>query len=113
MRRWQMEFLGIAAPPFGEAERAAWFCSRFEELGLAGARIDAAGNAVAELRAGEGVPVVMLSAHLDTVFPAGTDCTPREEEAKILGPRTSTGHRARSRPEREACPANPASPLHR
>ena len=86
MRRWQMEFLGIAAPPFGEAERAAWFCSRFEELGLAGARIDAAGNAVAELRAGEGVPVVMLSAHLDTVFPAGTDCTPREEEAKILGP---------------------------
>ena len=86
MRRWQMGFLGIAAPPFGEAERAAWFCSRFEELGLAGARIDAAGNAVAELRAGEGVPVVMLSAHLDTVFPAGTDCTPREEEAKILGP---------------------------
>jgi len=29
---------------------------------------------------------VMLSAHLDTVFPAGTDCTPREDEAKILGP---------------------------
>jgi acetylornithine deacetylase/succinyl-diaminopimelate desuccinylase-like protein len=28
----------------------------------------------------------MLSAHLDTVFPAGTDCAPREEEAKILGP---------------------------
>jgi acetylornithine deacetylase/succinyl-diaminopimelate desuccinylase-like protein len=86
MRRWQMEFLGIAAPPFGEAERAAWFCARFTELGLAGARIDEPGNAVAELRAGEGGSVVMLSAHLDTVFPAGTDCTPREEEAKILGP---------------------------
>ncbi len=91
MRRWQMEFLGIAAPPFGEAERAAWFCERFREMGLVGARVDAAGNAVAELRA-EGVdgtadgPVVMLSAHLDTVFPAGTDCAPREDEAKILGP---------------------------
>jgi tripeptide aminopeptidase len=89
MRRWQMEFLGIAAPPFGEAERAAWFCERFDEMGLAGARVDAAGNAVAELRADgtrdEG-PVVMLSAHLDTVFPAGTDCVPREEDAKILGP---------------------------
>jgi tripeptide aminopeptidase len=89
MRRWQMEFLGIEAPPFGEAERAGWFSRRFRELGLAGARLDAAGNAVAEVRAveaREGGPVVMLSAHLDTVFPAGTDCTPREEEAKILGP---------------------------
>jgi acetylornithine deacetylase/succinyl-diaminopimelate desuccinylase-like protein len=89
MRRWQMEFLGIPAPPFGEAERAAWFCERFAEMGLVGAGIDAAGNAVAEIRAGgardEG-PVVLLSAHLDTVFPAGTDCAPREDESKILGP---------------------------
>ncbi|MGA8939319.1 MAG: M20/M25/M40 family metallo-hydrolase [Acidobacteriaceae bacterium] len=89
MRRWQMEFLKIAAPPFGEAERAAWFCARFREMGLVGACVDAEGNAVAELRgegAGEGGPVVLLSAHLDTVFPAGTDCSPREDEAKILGP---------------------------
>ncbi|WP_158786801.1 M20/M25/M40 family metallo-hydrolase [Granulicella sp. L46] len=89
MRRWQMEFLGIPAPPFGEAERAAWFCERFREMGLADARVDAAGNAVAELGAegaGDNGPVVMLSAHLDTVFPVGTDCVPREEEAKILGP---------------------------
>ena len=42
MRRWQMEFLGIPAPPFGEAERAAWFCERFREMGLADARVDAA-----------------------------------------------------------------------
>jgi len=89
MRRWQMEFLGIAAPPFGEAGRAAWFCERFRAMRLADARVDAVGNAVAELRAveaGDGGPVVMLSAHLDTVFPAGTDCTPKEDEAKILGP---------------------------
>jgi tripeptide aminopeptidase len=89
MRRWQIEFLGIPAPPFGEAERAAWFCERFREMGLADARVDAAGNAVAELGAegaGDNGPVVMLSAHLDTVFPVGTDCVPREEEAKILGP---------------------------
>ncbi len=89
MRRWQMEFLGIPAPPFGETERAAWFCERFREIGLTGATVDAAGNAVAELRterAKDGGQVVMLSAHLDTVFPAGTDCTPHEEDAKILGP---------------------------
>ncbi len=89
MRRWQMEFLGIAAPPFGEAERAKWFCARFEEIGLIGARVDAEGNAVAELQAeGAGVdtPVVLLSAHLDTVFPAGTECSPREDGVNILGP---------------------------
>jgi tripeptide aminopeptidase len=86
MRRWQMEFLGIAAPPFGEAKRAAWFCERFREMGLAGARVDDAGNAVAELRGDYGGPLVMLSAHLDTVFPVGTDCIPREDGAQILGP---------------------------
>ncbi len=89
LRRWQMEFLGIPAPPFGEAERAAWFCARFREMGLVGARMDSEGNAVAELRAegvAEDAPVVMLSAHLDTVFPAGTVCAPKEDEAKILGP---------------------------
>lgn len=99
LRRWQMEFLAIAAPPFGEAERAAWFCERFRMLGLAGAHVDAEGNALAELRArgapdnhagdnelGADGPVVLLSAHLDTVFPAGTDCRPREQERKILGP---------------------------
>jgi tripeptide aminopeptidase len=94
MRKWQMEFLAVPAPPFGEAERAAWFCERLREIGLEGATVDEAGNAVAELRA-EGAaldqeagagPVVLLSAHLDTVFPAGTDCTPREEGARILCP---------------------------
>jgi tripeptide aminopeptidase len=86
MRKWQMEFLAVPAPPFGEAERAGWFCERFREIGLEGARLDGEGNAVAELRGQKDAPVVLLSAHLDTVFPAGTDCAPREDEAKILGP---------------------------
>ena len=87
MRKWQMEFLAVPAPPFGEAARAAWFCERLREIGLVGATVDAAGNAVAELRGPQvDGPVVLLSAHLDTVFPAGTDCTPREDGARILGP---------------------------
>jgi tripeptide aminopeptidase len=89
IRAWQMEMLRIPAPPFAEAERAAWFLERFRALGLADARIDAAGNVVAELRgeqdASDG-PVVLISAHLDTVFPAGTDVEPRESEGRILGP---------------------------
>ncbi len=86
MRRWQMEFLAIAAPPFGEGARAAWFRERFEEVGLEAAHLDGEGNALAELRGEADGPVVLLSAHLDTVFPAGTDCTPREDGARILGP---------------------------
>ncbi|MGC9199101.1 MAG: M20/M25/M40 family metallo-hydrolase [Acidobacteriaceae bacterium] len=89
LRRWQLEFLAIPAPPFGEAQRAAWFCRQFQELGLSEPRLDAEGNAIAELRSPQPAfnpSVVLLSAHLDTVFPAGTDCTPRETDSRILGP---------------------------
>ncbi len=86
MRRWQMEFLAIPAPPFGEAKRAAWFCERFREFGLQDAHLDAEGNALAVMRGAADGPVVLLSAHLDTVFPAGTECVPHEDEARILCP---------------------------
>ena len=89
LRRWQLEFLAIPAPPFGESARALWFCERFLELGLTGAHIDAEGNAVALFPGEAGKPedgAVLLSAHLDTVFPGTTDCTPREDGSRIHGP---------------------------
>ena len=86
MRRWQMEFLAIPAPPFGEAARAAWFYQRFIELGLEGAHVDAEGNALAQIRGVNEGPIVLLSAHLDTVFPPGTVCVPKEDEGRILCP---------------------------
>lgn len=89
LRRWQLEFLPIAAPPFEEAERALWFRDRFEELGLSQPRIDAEGNAVALLSGGTSPhrgSAVLISAHLDTVFPPGTDCRPAEEGAVIRCP---------------------------
>ena len=89
LRRWQLELLAIPAPPFGEATRALWFRDRFAEFGLHGARIDAEGNAVALLPADSGMEseeAVLLSAHLDTVFPEGTDCTPSEDGARIRCP---------------------------
>ena len=52
LRRWQLEFLAIPAPPFHEAARAAWFRDRFAELGLHNPHIDAEGNALAELSSG-------------------------------------------------------------
>ncbi|MBS0428545.1 MAG: M20/M25/M40 family metallo-hydrolase [Proteobacteria bacterium] len=67
----------IEAPPFKEQKRAEAFLARMKALGLADARIDAEGNVVG-LRKGTGGPggsgpKLLISAHLDTVFPAGTD----------------------------------------
>lgn len=84
---WQREVVSVPAPPFGEGTRAAWFVERMRELGLTGAHLDDEGNALALLREDDGVsPVVLLSAHLDTVFPSGTDVTVREEDGLLRGP---------------------------
>ncbi len=82
LRRWQLEMVRIPAPPFGEAERAAWFLERFHSLGLTDVHRDEEGNALGELapeRAAPDSPCVLISAHLDTVFPAGTPCEPLED----------------------------------
>lgn len=69
----QASICEIAAPPFKEALRAAEFKRRLESHGIMNVHIDATGNVIGE-RAGTGTgPTVVLSAHLDTVFPEGTD----------------------------------------
>ena len=63
----------IAAPPFQEAERARAFLAMAKAHGLASPEIDAAGN-VTGIRPGVGNgPLICVAAHLDTVFPAGTE----------------------------------------
>jgi tripeptide aminopeptidase len=91
VRRWLVETAAIAAPPFGEQARAAWFLERFESLGLSNVHLDEEGNALAELVPDDNnptLPVILLSAHLDTVFPAGTSCEPveRTDSPRIHGP---------------------------
>lgn len=69
----QIELTEIPAPPFKEMVRAQEYQKRLKALGLGDARIDAEGNVIA-VRKGSGKgPVLVLSAHLDTVFPEGTD----------------------------------------
>jgi len=68
----QIALTEIAAPPFAEHERAAEMLERFLSAGLAEAYLDEVGNAVATRKGSEDVPPVILSAHLDTVFPEGT-----------------------------------------
>jgi acetylornithine deacetylase/succinyl-diaminopimelate desuccinylase-like protein len=85
LRQWQLEFVRIPAPPFGEQARAAWFLDRFRQLGLNNPHLDDEGNVLAELcpsprdtATRPSGPCLLLSAHLDTVFPAGISCEPRE-----------------------------------
>jgi acetylornithine deacetylase/succinyl-diaminopimelate desuccinylase-like protein len=76
----------IPAPPFGEAARAEYLAARFKQCGLAETEIDAEGNCVA-LRRGRALrPLVVISAHLDTVFPAGTNFNVRRAGAHLLAP---------------------------
>src|SRR5690349_14393523 len=62
----------IAAPPFKEATRAQDFLRRIREAGLRDAVMDAEGNVVAVRKGRRRGPTLVLSAHLDTVFPETT-----------------------------------------
>lgn len=76
----------IPAPPFKERARAEYFVSRLKALGLADAHIDAEGNAIG-IRKGVGNgPKLLISAHLDTVFPEGTDVTVKARDGKLYAP---------------------------
>jgi tripeptide aminopeptidase len=76
----------IPAPPFKEQARARYVARRFEELGLAGVRSDEEGNVIAERPGLSSEPRVVVSAHLDTVFPEGTDVTVRRDGARFHAP---------------------------
>ena len=66
----QIELTEIPAPTFHEAARAAYVAKKFEEIGLSSVHLDGAGNVVAELP-GASRRAFVLTAHLDTVAPAG------------------------------------------
>ncbi len=74
----------IPAPPFGERARAEHLCGVFYSSGLIDAHIDEEGNCVALRRGRAPEPLVVVSAHLDTVFPAGTNFTVRRDGGRIL-----------------------------
>jgi tripeptide aminopeptidase len=82
----QIELTQIPAPPFKEAVRAAEFQKRLQALGFKDARIDKEGNVIA-VRPGSGKgPKLVFSAHMDTVFPEGTDVTVKEKGGILYAP---------------------------
>ena len=88
---WQKEIVAIPAPPFGEQARSEWLAARFAEAGLSDIEIDPAGNVLGFLRATSLPPessghVVVLSAHIDTVFPAETPLVPVLDGDRLQAP---------------------------
>ena len=84
----QMEVARIPAPPFGEQERAEWLKNKFTTLGLSDVHVDEIGNVIG-VRPGvdpRAASVIALTAHLDTVFPAGTPLNIKREADRLLGP---------------------------
>jgi tripeptide aminopeptidase len=83
----QKRITEIPAPPYKENRRAEYLLKRFVELGFKEASIDAEGNVIALRKgSGGGRPKLVVSAHLDTVFPEGTDVTVKEKDGVILAP---------------------------
>ena len=81
-----MRVCEIPAPPFKEEARGQELKRLFEGLGLKDVRIDKAGNVIGVRPGRAAHPNLVFSAHLDTVFPEGTDVKVKREGAVLKGP---------------------------
>ncbi len=82
---WALALQAIPGPTFDEARRAAWLEEQWRVLGLEPSR-DPVGNVYARLPGTGAARPVVVSAHLDTVFPVGTPLAARQAPGRIYGP---------------------------
>lgn len=81
----QSRLTEIPAPSFQEQKRAAAMKALLAEQGLT-VQSDKIGNVIGELRGASDKEIVMLTAHLDTVFPEGTDVRVKQEGERLVAP---------------------------
>jgi tripeptide aminopeptidase len=81
----QIKLTEIPAPEFDEARRGEFLKQLFEASGLQ-VRVDKLGNVVAERAGTDPNSVVLLAAHLDTVFAAGTDVRVKRDGSRLTAP---------------------------
>jgi acetylornithine deacetylase/succinyl-diaminopimelate desuccinylase-like protein len=75
----------IPAPPFKEKPRAVAFADLLRQSGMRSVEIDPEGNVLA-LRKGAGKGLLVVNAHLDTVFPEGTNVKVKREGTRLSAP---------------------------
>ena len=84
----------IEAPPFKEEKRAKAYAEMMRQASPGDVEIDAEGNVIG-LRKGTGNgPLIAIAAHLDTVFPEGTNVKVRRQGTKLYGPGVGDDSRA-------------------
>jgi len=81
----EIRFCEIPAPSFKETARGEELKRVFQQLGLQNVRVDKVGNVLGDY-GGAPHPHLVISAHLDTVFPEGTDVKVKREGAVLHGP---------------------------
>jgi acetylornithine deacetylase/succinyl-diaminopimelate desuccinylase-like protein len=81
----QVRLTEIPAPETKEAQRADYFKNLLESAGLK-VRVDKTGNVIAERPGADEKSVILLAAHLDTVFPSGTDVRIRRNASRLVAP---------------------------
>jgi tripeptide aminopeptidase len=81
----QIQLTEIPAPEFSEGQRAEFVKKLLESTGLK-ARVDKTGNVIAERPGSDSKSVILLAAHLDTVFPASTDVKVKRDGNRLNAP---------------------------
>jgi len=81
----QIQITEIPAPEFGEGPRGEFMKKEFEAVGLK-VQTDKIGNVIAVRAGSNAKDVVLFAAHLDTVFPAGTDVRVKRNGDRLEAP---------------------------
>ena len=76
----------IPAPPFKEERRAKAYLEMLKEHGLGDIEMDQEGNVMGVRKGTGGAPMLAVLAHLDTVFPEGTDVKVKREGTRLMAP---------------------------
>jgi acetylornithine deacetylase/succinyl-diaminopimelate desuccinylase-like protein len=76
----------IASPPFKEAARGQAYLELLKQHGLSDVEMDAEGNVMGLRRGTGGGPIIAIAAHLDTVFPEGTNVTVKRTGTRLAAP---------------------------
>src|SRR5262249_41299026 len=84
----------IEAPPFKETRRAQAFMEMLRQSGLTNVEIDAEGNVIGTRKGSGTGPTIAIAAHLDTVFPEGTNVKVRREGSRLYAPGVGDDSRA-------------------
>lgn len=76
----------IPAPPFKEQPRAKAYLEMLRQAGLSDLEMDAEGNVMGVRKGTGGSGMLAVLAHLDTVFPEGTDVKVKRQGTRLAAP---------------------------